>query len=98
MKFMVKPVIIEAVQYPLNEFADNPFTFKEDPPEWLVNAIKTGEIRPVFKTEDYWYLLCHTMQGEKLAGPDDWLVKGMTGELFVCKSDDFHSSYVRADS
>lgn len=91
-KFRKKPVEIEAVQYPVNEYADNPLTFHETP-EWLATAVQDGTIRPEFRGEDYWYLLIRTLEGEMTVSPDDWIVRGVQGELYPCKPSIFAATY-----
>lgn len=92
MKFRKKPVVIEAVQYHLQEFADNPLTFDEVP-NWLGNAIGDGTIRPEFRSEDYWYLIIKTLEGDMTVTPGDWIIQGVKGEIYPCKPDIFEATY-----
>lgn len=62
------------IQYCLNEYADNPLTFKQEPPEWLHKLIACGDVLPVFKSEDYWYLDVRTSSGNRLVSPGGWLI------------------------
>ncbi len=73
---------VQRVQYCLVEWADNPLTFKQEPPSWLQTAILTGQVIPQFRTEDYWYLVVKTDDGFRVVSPGDWIVMGNNG-LFV---------------
>ena len=87
-----KPVIVEAVQYHLQEYADNPLTFDETP-EWLKEAIEKKIIVPEFRSEDYWYLVIETLEGKMTVSPSDWIIRGVHGELYPCKPDIFKETY-----
>ncbi len=93
MKFRKKPVVIEAVQYAMNEYADNPLRFKQEPPTWLKDAIEAGKIKPRFETEDYWYLFITTLEGEMRASPGDWIIQGVIGEIYPCNPEVFEDTY-----
>lgn len=92
MKFRKKPVVIEAVQYELKEFADYPLTFREVP-NWLRDAIDAGVIRPEFRGEDYWYLVIKTLEGDMDVTPGDWIIRGVEGEIYPCKPSIFRATY-----
>lgn len=87
-----KPVVIEAVEYPYHEWADNPLEFYELP-DWLQAAIDDETIRPDFRSEDYWYLVIKTLEGEMTVGPDDYIIQGVEGEIYPCKRSIFDATY-----
>ena len=91
-QFRKKPVVIEAVQYGLREYADDPLVFDEVP-QWLKDAVESHEIIPEFKSEDYWYLGIHTLEGIMWCSPDDWIIRGVNGEIYPCKPDIFEKTY-----
>jgi hypothetical protein len=91
-KFRKKPVVIEAVKYHLQEWADNPMQFEEIP-LWLADAIADGTIEPEFRDEDYWYLTIKTLEGKMDVTPGDWIIRGVKGELYPCKPDIFEATY-----
>ncbi len=93
MKFRKKPVVIEAIRYPLAEYADNPLTFYEEIPSWLTKAIDEGSIYPEFRGEDYWYLVIKTLEGLMIVSPGDFIICGVKGELYPCKPDIFTATY-----
>lgn len=88
-----KPITIEAVQYAMNEYADAPGTFREDPPEWLRQAADDKVLRFEFRGEDYWYAVVDTLEGPMTVNPGDWIIRGVNGELYPCKPDIFAKSY-----
>lgn len=93
-KFRKKPVVIEAIQYAYVDVMDlTPFTFRGTIPDWLQLAIAENKIVPVRGNEDYWYLEIPTLEGAMRMGPDDWLIRGIKGELYPCKPDIFTSTY-----
>lgn len=95
MKFRKKPIIIEAVQFTLQEYQDNPLTFDEVP-NWLREAINLAVIVPDFRSEDYWYLVINTLEGPMTVSPGDWIIRGVQGELYPCKPSIFAKTYEQA--
>lgn len=76
----------ERVQYGLHERADNPLTFT-NLPQWLMDGICDKLIKPVFKTEDYWYLSVKTGDGTTVdIGPDDYITYSEAKGLGVALS------------
>ncbi|MBZ6085888.1 hypothetical protein KVH15_33435 [Streptomyces olivaceus] len=92
-KFRKRPIEIEAVQYGLAEYADNPWVIRGDVPQWLQDAARDGIVVPEFRSEDYWYLKIQTLEGDMYAAPDDWIIRGVKGELYPCKPDIFEATY-----
>lgn len=93
-----KPVVIEAVEYSLQEWADEPFVFYTDGepvPEWLTKAIEDNDITAVFESEDYWYLDIHTLEGVMRVSPGDFIIRGVQGEIYPCKPAIFRETYER---
>jgi len=95
-KFRKKPVVIDAVQFHVREHSDNPLVFEETP-EWLHKAIRDLKLKPVFKSEDYWYLEIETLEGIMLCSPGDWIIRGVQGEHYPCKPDIFEATYEPVD-
>lgn len=38
-------------------------------------------------------LVIHTLEGNMVAQPGDWIIRGLQGELYPCKPDIFEQSY-----
>lgn len=82
-QFRKKPVVIEAVQYQGGgNFAD-PLL-----PSWIWEALESGV---VFNRQGD--LIIKTLEGEHLASPGDWIIRGVKGELYPCKPDIFAATY-----
>lgn len=77
-KFRKKPVVIEAVLFRAGEHDSD-----------LAADVVAGAIR---YTEDG-DMLIRTLEGEMLARPGDWIIRGVKGEIYPCKPDIFAATY-----
>lgn len=90
MKFRKKPVVIEAFQWWGSER-------QTEDPEWIVIAIKRGDvIFPHEGTPDV-QMAIKTLEGIITASQGDWIIKGVKGELYPCKPDIFELTYEPAE-
>jgi hypothetical protein len=92
-KFRKKPVVIEAYQLTkerafecLNE--RKPFNFM---------LTVSGQWNPNNGTVSDAYINLQTLEGVMQARLDDWIIKGVKGELYPCKPDIFEATYEAAD-
>ena len=85
MKYRKKPVVIEAWQY------------TNDPspaPAWVGHAFRDGELMKfgneltVFTLEDG-----ANKTAKHVASLNDWIIRGVKGELYACKPDIFAMTY-----
>lgn len=84
-RFRKRPVVVEAMQWlgrdedrgPMREFLNG------GRPGGLLN------IRGRHGTD----LLIATLEGEMLALPGDWVIRGVKGEFYPCKPDIFEATY-----
>jgi len=82
MKYKKKPVIIEAFRLGLKR--------KPTPaPEWFPSP------DPKDITKDG--IIIHTLEGDHLARWGDWIIKGVKGEFYPCKSDIFEMTYEKVE-
>ncbi len=82
MKYRKKPVVIDAMQLPpLNEDAS---TELKD----FLHAMKED-----WESEKDGYVVIHTCEGDMVAKPGDWIIKGVKGEYYPCKPDVFALTY-----
>ena len=93
MKFRKKPVVIEAFQMTRERRTDN-----SDWPEWLHRAWNEepgtpGWVGPLVEGTDDGLLEILTLEGMMLVGWDDWIIKGVKGELYPCKPGIFEATY-----
>ena len=95
MKYRKKPVVIDAWQLPVLEYEDITFSSEELlPPKWFVNGIKKGVISLIRNKEsDYLHLSISTLEGTMTANPLDYIIRGITDELYPCKPDIFEKTY-----
>lgn len=86
--------VVEAVQYGLAEYADSPWVIRGDEvPQWFVDAAGSKLIVPKFRSEDYWYLLVTTPDGDVYASPDDWIARDTSDALHVITSAEMARDY-----
>jgi hypothetical protein len=76
--FRKKPVVIEAVQLP--------DAVTDWPPSWP----RIGE--PPFTLDSRGFTIA-TLEGDHLALPGDWIIRGVKGEFYPCKPDIFAMTY-----
>jgi hypothetical protein len=85
-KYRKKPIVIEAVQ-----FLDTAESLIELS-EFIGDTIKidyTDPDDPVFKID--------TLEGPHIASVGDYIIKGVKGEFYPCKSDIFKATYEKFD-
>ena len=87
-----KPVVIEAFQMTLERRWD-----KSDWPNWLHEAWNTeGEgslfIDPDHNTDRDQFCI-GTLEGVHRVSWNDWIIRGVKGELYACKPDIFDQTY-----
>jgi hypothetical protein len=96
MKYVKKPIEVEAVQWTGLE-ADLPLVFalvpkKEDGSFDVPN--NGTEIEPgIGFTPPSGELVIPTLEGDMVARPGDWIIQGVKGEIYPCKSDIFAMTY-----
>ena len=90
--FRKKPVVIEAVQ----------FTRRFNWPAWFHGAVSNNTVivRGTGKFADpgdECYCLIHTLEGTHRCNENDWVIKGIKGEIYPCKPDIFEATYEEAN-
>lgn len=84
MKFIKKPVVIEAKKYEESNLLD------------LMAWINAGQ-REYGKADSYWSddkgFVIPTLEGEHVASLGDWIIEGVAGEFYPCKPDIFEATY-----
>lgn len=86
MKYKKKPVIIDAFQW-----TGGPE--QEDDPEWILNAINTGDVWFENPGTDNVKLMIRTLEGIHEATVGDYIIRGIKGEIYPCKPDIFLATY-----
>ena len=100
-RFRKKPVEIEAVRVtaadynpalpPAKCWDGCPFS---EVPGWLAEAVYGGKVVPHNRgNTDYASWDIKTLEGTMSAGPGDWIIRGVKGEIYPCKPDIFWATY-----
>lgn len=82
-KFRKKPVVIEAWQFDGDTDGDETKAY----PSWLLENMGIA----IIPMDDH--ILIKTLEGDMRANKDDWIIKGVNGELYPCKPDIFEKTY-----
>lgn len=77
-KFRKKPVVIEAVQWTGDNFAD---------------VAKLGDNIMGPYGRELAHLEIPTLEGRMVANLGDWVIRGVNGEVYPCKPDIFEKTY-----
>lgn len=85
-KYVKKPVEVEAFKW-----TGGPDQAED--PQWIVDAIKEGDV--FFAEEDNGYAIMRikTLEGYMNASLGDYIIKGIEGELYPCKPHIFELTY-----
>lgn len=89
-KYRKKPIVIEAFKWTgdINQTED---------PEWINKAIEKGLVWfNDVGTKDV-TMEIKTLEGNHIANRGDYIIKGIAGELYPCKSDIFKATYERIE-
>ncbi len=92
-KFRKKPIEIEAFQMTEERRRDN-----SEWPNWLHEAWngeagKEGSLWPAVVGTDDGTLMIGTLESPHEVTWDDWIIRGVKGELYPCKPDIFEATY-----
>jgi hypothetical protein len=80
-RYRKKPVEIEAIQWTGRNLGAILV---------LLDDSAQSEVATVDGTDD---LAIPTLEGEMIARPNDWIIRGVKGELYPCKPDIFEATY-----
>ncbi len=89
MKFRKKPVVIEAVQFLPNINSYNDIAKLASDGSRSVDILERDGYLP--------QLFVHTLEGQMEAMVGDWIIKGVSGEIYPCKPDIFYATYEAVD-
>ena len=81
-RFRKRPVEIDAFRLPLSD----------QMPDWLMAAVASGKVRPYRGG-----CRIDTLEGLLTAAPEDWIIRGVKGELYSCKPEVFALTYEAVD-
>ena len=86
MRFTKKPVEIEA--WPVAQIVEQMKHYENGLPAPVRTEWRAGRVQRIIDG-----LIIHTLEGAMNADPDDWLIRGIQGELYPCKPDIFEATY-----
>ena len=89
MKFRKKPVVVEAVQYLPNEQSTRAIM--------ELASQGTRQVETLISPEGWYSLFIYTLEGKMEAKVGDWIIRGVSGELYPCKPDIFLKTYEVAE-
>lgn len=93
MKFRKKPVVVDAVQLTWESvLASSPEGVKL--PEWVTESPDVS-LHLTHKIVGSQFAIVKTLEGNMTAKANDWLIKGVNGEIYPCKPDIFEKTYER---
>jgi hypothetical protein len=91
--FRKKPVVIEAVQLTWDTWSEVCDFVGADG----IRGLQAHEVREIYPAIEVdagkIYALIPTLEGLHLATQDDWIIRGIKGELYPCKPDIFAATY-----
>lgn len=86
--FRKKPVVIEAIQWK----GDN-----ESFSTIVALSRPNGQVQRRIVDNGAIDLMIYTLEGVMRANIGDWIIKGVQGELYACKSDIFDMTYEKVE-
>ena len=89
MKYRKKPVVIEAVQLRWD-------TWSEMCEHAKVGKIIDGQPEGQLDGEKI-ALAIPTLEGVMIANENDWVIRGVAGEIYACKPDIFEQTYEKVE-
>lgn len=89
MKFRKKPVVVEAVQFLPNEESTRQIMD--------LAAQGTRVVETFVSPEGHYNMYINTLEGKMQATVGDWIIRGVSGELYPCKPDIFLKTYEAAE-
>lgn len=90
MKYRKRPVVVDAILVS-DAVALATKSWKELP-YWLAVQYEQGNV--VFLKNE---VSINTLEGTMKADKDDWIIRGVQGEIYPCKPDIFEATYDRVD-
>ncbi len=90
MKARKKPVVVEAIQWKGNNLLElREFVGKELIENYI--DLRYPETNGITKQLDG--IEIHTLEGNHMVTPGDYIIKGIKGEFYPCKPDIFEKTY-----
>ena len=97
MKYVKKPIVIDALQWDGSEHRPM-FNFLEGDNANMSNMFAIGKNFYIDHSKVEGGLVIKTLEGEHLASIGDYIIKGIKGEYYPCKPDVFDLTYDKVES
>ena len=81
MRYIKKPIPVEAVQIPVVDTIDA---------EWFIDALRDGTILPASRRKG---VFVNTLEGKMYAPWGSYIIRGIDGELYPCRKEIFEKTY-----
>jgi hypothetical protein len=83
MKYVKKPLIVEAFQFGHDEM-----------PSWFRDVVSQGRVtlEGIPEHRGSWCRI-KTLEGEMVGFNGEWIIQGIKGEIYPCKADIFEATY-----
>ena len=93
MKYRKKPVVIEAVHYNGSNVCEIEEFVGKELRQTIVDdcGYQAGATAPVVG------LIIETLEGDMVASPLDYIIKGVKGEIYPCEPDVYEQTYEKAE-
>ena len=85
-RYRKKPVVIEAVQWTVDNIDEIHDFLSPDKPQYMDGFSDRDRIVGI-----------NTLEGLMVAREGDWIIKGVKGEFYPCKPDIFEQTYEAVD-
>lgn len=95
MKYRKKPVVIEAVQ--LKDDYDSIYSAIEFVDNIDMSTSSIGANACIEEVKEKEGIIIHTLEGDMKASFGDYVIKGVNGEFYPCKTDIFEKTYELVD-
>lgn len=91
MKFRKLPVVIEAMRYEPTDDVTKP-EIRRKYGKFIGKDMCDIEFIDLGASMR-WFIVIPTLEGRMIAEPGDWIIRGIKGEFYPCKSDIFEATY-----
>ena len=86
-RYRKRPVVVEARQFEV----DNGLVGAAELMDWICEGGTYAKLRNI--DMDNGGIVITTIEGEMVARPSDWIIKGVAGEFYPCKPEIFAATY-----
>ena len=86
MKYRKKPIIVDAFKW-------WPKVMEEHYPDWIYQAIERKEVYFSNDPLPDSKMIIKTLKGDMSANHEDYIIRGIKGEIYPCKPDIFEAIY-----